>query len=97
MINRRFVDCVSCPARKSSKQPLAIKPRIHSPASGIGGHESGTTARPNCSMLELVDLPRGQMLSRPNQLIDYVYFPQEGMVSLVLQLDEASVSEARLG
>jgi len=48
-------------------------------------------------MLELVDLPRGQMLSRPNQLIDYVYFPQEGMVSLVLQLDEASVSEARLG
>jgi hypothetical protein len=41
MINRRFDDRAACPARKSPKQPLARKPRIHSPASGIGGHESG--------------------------------------------------------
>ena len=46
--------------------------------------------RPN---LEAVDLPLGQMLLRPNELIDYVYFPQEGMVSLVLQLEDGSVIE----
>jgi CRP-like cAMP-binding protein len=49
--------------------------------------------RPN---LVAVDLPRGQMLLRPNELIDYVYFPQEGMVSLVLQLEDGSVIEVRL-
>ncbi len=42
MINRRFDDRASCPARKSPKHALARKPRIHSPASGNGGHESGT-------------------------------------------------------
>ena len=42
MINRRFNRRASCPARKSPKQALARKPRIHSPASGKGGHESGT-------------------------------------------------------
>jgi len=41
MINRRFDDRASCPARKSPKHALAHKPRIHSPASGNGGHESG--------------------------------------------------------
>jgi hypothetical protein len=41
MINRRFNDRVSCPARQSLKQALARKPRIYSPASGKGGHESG--------------------------------------------------------
>ena len=41
MINRRFDDRASCPAPKSLKQALASKPRIHSPASGNGGHESG--------------------------------------------------------
>jgi hypothetical protein len=40
MINRRFDDRVSCPAWKSPTQALARKPRIHSPASGNGGHES---------------------------------------------------------
>jgi hypothetical protein len=40
MINRRFNDCASCPARQNPKQALARKPRIHSPASGKGGHES---------------------------------------------------------
>ena len=42
MINRRFDDRASCLARKSPKQALARKPRIHSPASGNGGHESGS-------------------------------------------------------
>jgi hypothetical protein len=41
MINRRFDDRVSCPARKSLKRALASKPPIHSPVSGNGGHESG--------------------------------------------------------
>jgi CRP-like cAMP-binding protein len=49
--------------------------------------------RPN---LEAVDLPLGQMLLRPNELIDYVYFPQEGMVSLVLQLEDRRVIEVGL-
>jgi len=40
MINRRFDDRASCPARKSLKQALACKPRIHSPAPGNSGHES---------------------------------------------------------
>ena len=46
MINRRFDDRASCPARKSLKRVLARKPRIHSPASGNGGHESGSTLTP---------------------------------------------------
>jgi hypothetical protein len=41
MINRRFNDRASCLARKSPKQPLARKPRIHAPATWNGGHESG--------------------------------------------------------
>src|SRR6266487_4031021 len=41
MINRRFNDHASCPARKSPKHALARKPPIHLPASGKGGHESG--------------------------------------------------------
>jgi len=41
MINRRFDDRAPCLAWMSPKQALAGKPRIHSPASGIGGHESG--------------------------------------------------------
>jgi hypothetical protein len=44
MINRRFNDRASCPARKSPKPALARKPRIHSPASDKGGHESGQNA-----------------------------------------------------
>src|ERR1700726_2476204 len=36
MINRRFNDRASCPARKSPKQALARKPPIASPASGKG-------------------------------------------------------------
>src|ERR1700732_542505 len=42
MINRRFHARAPCLAWMSPKQALAGKPRIHSPASGIGGHESGT-------------------------------------------------------
>src|ERR1700724_748252 len=37
MINRRFDDRAPCLAWMSPKQALAGKPRIHSPASGIGG------------------------------------------------------------
>jgi hypothetical protein len=41
LINRRFDDRASCPARKSLEQLLASKPRIHLPATWKGGHESG--------------------------------------------------------
>src|SRR6266851_5637953 len=41
MINRRHDERASCPARKSPKRALVSKPRIHSPASGDGRHESG--------------------------------------------------------
>src|SRR5207237_165516 len=43
MINRRFNDRASCPARKSPKQALARKPPIHLPATWKGGHESVET------------------------------------------------------
>jgi len=41
MINRRFDDRASCPARKSLELMLERKPRIHLPATWNGGHESG--------------------------------------------------------
>lgn len=46
--------------------------------------------------LRPVDLPRGELLLQPNKLIDYVYFPQTGMVSLVLTLEDGSVIEVGL-
>ena len=41
MINRRHDDRASGSARHSPKQALEIKPRIHTPATCKGGHESG--------------------------------------------------------
>ena len=41
MINRRYDDRTSCSARHSIKHPLEIKPRIRTPATCKGGHESG--------------------------------------------------------
>ena len=41
MINRRFDDRASRPARHSPKPPLERKPQIHLPATWKGGHESG--------------------------------------------------------
>jgi len=35
----------------SPKQALAGKPRIHSPASGIGGHESGSALTFWCGLI----------------------------------------------
>jgi hypothetical protein len=51
MINRRFNDRASCPARHSLKQTLERKPRTRLPATWNGGHESG-------SILTLDTLPR---------------------------------------
>ena len=42
MINRRLFDRAPCLARQSLKAMLPRKPRIHSPASWKGGHESGS-------------------------------------------------------
>ena len=42
MINRRHDGRASCLAWYSPKQALERKPRIYAPASGKGGHESGT-------------------------------------------------------
>jgi CRP-like cAMP-binding protein len=46
--------------------------------------------------LRAVDLPHGLLLLRPNKLIDHVYFPQSGMVSLVLTLEDGSAIEVGL-
>jgi hypothetical protein len=72
MINRRFNDRASCPARKSPKQALARKPRIHSPASGKGGDESAqiqsdsaldvTLLRPCPAQRSALRAARGQAL-----------------------------------
>jgi CRP-like cAMP-binding protein len=43
--------------------------------------------------LEPLPLPQKQTLSAPYTPIDYVYFPQEGMVSLVQPLEDGSVIE----
>jgi len=51
MINRRFDDRAPCLAWMSPKQALAGKPRIHSPASGIGGHESGSALTFWCGLI----------------------------------------------
>jgi hypothetical protein len=42
LINRRFDDRASCLARQSPNQLLPMEPRIHTPATWKGGHESGT-------------------------------------------------------
>src|SRR5437762_6132450 len=42
VINRRFNDRASCPARHSLKQTLERKPRARLPATWNGGHESGS-------------------------------------------------------
>ena len=43
--------------------------------------------------LEPVPLPQKQTLSNPNTTINHVYFPQEGMVSLVQPLDDGGLIE----
>ena len=43
--------------------------------------------------LELVPLPHKQTLSSPNAPIDHVYFPQQGMVSLVQPLENGAMIE----
>ncbi len=46
--------------------------------------------------LEPFDMPLGKILLRPNKPIDYVYFPQDGLVSLVLELEHGRVVEVGL-
>jgi CRP-like cAMP-binding protein len=77
----RHVRIAVCPSASRHRLLLAL------------AQEKLDRLRPN---LELVDLPRGQMLLRSNELIDYVYFPEEGMVSLVLQLEDENVIEVGL-
>ena len=45
------------------------------------------------SHLEAVPLPHKQTLSKPDTPIDHVYFPQEGMVSLVQPLENGAIIE----
>jgi CRP-like cAMP-binding protein len=46
--------------------------------------------------LEPFDMFRGRLLLRPNRLIDFVYFPQSGMVSLVLKVEDGNFIEVGL-
>src|SRR5258708_21159628 len=57
MINRRFDDRAPCLAWMSPKQALAGKPRIHSPASGIGGHERESALTFLCALYLLTRRP----------------------------------------
>jgi hypothetical protein len=68
MINRRFDDRAPCLAWMSPKQALAGKPRIHLPASGIGGHESGENQTDE---------------SGPKRRIAGVFFGSEGSIRLI--------------
>lgn len=43
--------------------------------------------------LEPVDLPRRATLSKPGRVIDHVYFPEHGMVSLVAPLSDGAFIE----
>jgi CRP-like cAMP-binding protein len=49
------------------------------------------------AQLEPVPLPHKQTLSNPGAPIDHVYFPQEGMVSLVQPLQEAMIEVGMIG
>lgn len=46
--------------------------------------------------LQLVEIPQGQVLYQPLEVIEYVYFLTQGMVSTVILLDNGSVVEAAL-
>ena len=83
MINRRFNDRVSCPARKSPKQALACKPRIYSPASGKGGHESGVSSRSN-------RMARGNFMRRI-EMAGYRCHRRSGAPALVLVRDDMEI------
>ena len=40
--------------------------------------------------LELINLDRGDVLARPGQPIEYAYFPNSGMISIVALMSKAS-------
>ena len=46
--------------------------------------------------LERIDLPQHERLLRPGAPTEYVYFPESGMVSLILSLEEGHVVEVGL-
>jgi CRP-like cAMP-binding protein len=43
--------------------------------------------------VELVDLPRGHVLARPGELIEYAYFPTSGMISVVALMSQGLGAE----
>src|SRR3979411_1693706 len=67
MINRRFDDRAPCLAWMSPKQALAGKPRIHSPASGIGGHEG---ANPTLDTAAERSSPAGMLIFQRTRAFD---------------------------
>jgi type I restriction enzyme S subunit len=85
MINRRFDDRASCPAPKSLKQALASKPRIHSPASGNGGHESGWERAPLTAITRNHDSRRIPLNkdARDQRRGAYPYYGANGLVDSV--------------
>jgi hypothetical protein len=64
MINRRLFDRAPCLARQSLKAMLPRKPRIHSPASWKGGHESGAKLTFGTEAPTPRLLPRGSQWQR---------------------------------
>ena len=60
------------------------------------GIDAGGSRRPQ-SALELVPLPHKRTLSNPGAPIQHLYFPQEGMVSLVQPLQGAMIEVGMIG
>ena len=47
--------------------------------------------------LERITLPQHERLLRPGAPTEYAYFPESGMVSLILSLEEGHVGRSRAG
>lgn len=47
--------------------------------------------------LELVSLERGQLLSEPSRIPDYVYFPEGGIISLSVEMSGRNIDAGMIG
>src|SRR5690242_18700026 len=80
----------SCPNSSEERMPPAI-----SVANRLLRALSPDDLDPLRAHLETVSLPQRQTLSTPGTPIDHVYFPEEGMVSLVQPLDDGTTLGVR--
>ncbi len=94
LINRRLDDRAPCVARQSLKATLPTKPRIHSPASCKGGHESGLKLTLGTQSAGLVGVAlRRSALRRPSQKPDV---PPTARIGRKLRVRFRSTNEQKL-